>query len=285
MIGTRIYIDFGHFDFDTACGKLMDEMSRQRKRPMPAKPAPTTQPEHAATPVPTLKVPGQTDSQVSDRKTGKISGEKPTVSFQKVPDLYTQRKPSSDFNKKYIGRWTESDVLDFLFSHHLNELMPLCENMDGPALIQLYKMCMSRHNRIYTVLNDQLKMTHKIFLPIGTYARFLSVMERVVTLPSQAQPQRMLLPPIPPQRMLLPPIQPQRKLLPPIPPPQPQSQFMSMRRPPPPPSVPFQPVVNEPLAQNSDSSYDIIITSDAPPLQVLGMVQHVGSRWKLKNAA
>jgi hypothetical protein len=94
----------------------------------------------------------------------------------------------------------------------------------------------------------------------------------------------MLLPPIPPQRMLLPPIQPQRKLLPPIPPPQPQSQFMSMRRPPP-PSVPFQPVVNEPLAQNSDSSYDIIITSDAPPLQVLGMVQHVGSRWKLKNAA
>jgi hypothetical protein len=35
MIGSRIYVDFGRYDFETACEKLMTEISLQRRQTMP----------------------------------------------------------------------------------------------------------------------------------------------------------------------------------------------------------------------------------------------------------
>jgi hypothetical protein len=258
MIGSRIYIDYGTFDFETACGKLMDEISRQRKRPLPSQ---TVQ----SAPV---------EKQVITPPAEKKSAEKSTRFSDQLSNKYMKRKVASHFNDTHIDLWTESDVLDFLFSHNLNELMPLCEKMDGPALIQLFKMCTSRHNRTFTILNDQLKTTHKIILPIGTYTRFLSTMEKVIKPSSQ---KLMLRPPTSQsQQMLIPsPPQLQRMLMPPLPPlpPLPQPQRMQM------------PSSQLPLLQDSNSPYDIVITSNAPISQVLKMVQQVGSHWQLKNSA
>ncbi|CAF1377252.1 unnamed protein product, partial [Rotaria sordida] len=72
----------------------------------------------------------------------------------------------------------ESDVLDFLFTEHLNELMPICKTMDGQALIQLYGMCKSQSGQTFILLNDELKSTYNTKLSITVYTRFLSAMEQ-----------------------------------------------------------------------------------------------------------
>ncbi|CAF1444150.1 unnamed protein product [Adineta steineri] len=163
MIGSRIYVDFGRYDFDTACGKLMNEIGLQRKRPLPSKVGVVSQHEKPDGPAPVVKA----------------EIEKPLVIPDKLPEVYTSRKATFYYNQKHIYRWTESDVLDFLYNNKLNEVMPMCEKMDGRALIQLYKMCVAHPSGTYNILNEELKLTHNVKLPIGSYTRLLSAMERV----------------------------------------------------------------------------------------------------------
>jgi hypothetical protein len=280
MIGARIYIDFGSFDFDTACEKLITEIARQRKRPLPPKPEKTQKPAKAAVAATTAVTPAEHTELFS----------------QKLPGQYTKRDAKSEFNSKSIEYWIESDVLDFLYNHQLNELMPLCEKMNGPALIQLNRMCQARHDRTYMILNEQLKEMYKIILPIATYTRFLSIMEKLIKpspqpiLPPPSQntlppPPQYTLPPQPVQRMLPPPPQytlppqPVRRMLPPPPqytlPPQPVQQML------PPPPIQLQ----QPTIQGSNLPYDIIVTSDMPVSQILKMVERTGARWRMKNYA
>jgi len=255
MIGARIYIDFGSFDFDTACEKLITEIARQRKRPLPPKPEKTQKPAKAAVAATTPVTPAEHTELFS----------------QKLPGQYTKRDAKFEFNSKSIEYWIESDVLDFLYNHQLNELMPLCEKMNGPALIQLNRMCQARHDRTYMILNEQLKEMYKIILPIGTYTRFLSIMEKLI----KPSPQPML---PPPAQYTLPP-QPVQPMLPPPPqytlPPQPVQQML------PPPPIQLQ----QPTIQGSNLPYDIIVTSDMPVSQILKMVERIGARWRMKNYA
>jgi len=164
MIGTRIYVDYGSFDFPVACEKLMAEISRQRNRPHPSSIVKATK-----------------EAVVEQKPVPKVDQ---SLSSLSPLDTYKTRRPNSSFRSKDIYYWTESDVLDFLSMNKLTELMPLCENMDGHALIQLYKMCLARHNRTYDILNAQLKATLEIFLPIGIYTKFLSRMERTFKPPT-----------------------------------------------------------------------------------------------------
>jgi hypothetical protein len=98
-----------------------------------------------------------------------------------ILSTHMKRKPNSTFTEKRMKEWTESDVLDFLFTHGLFQLMPLCETMNGRSLIQLYKMCISRSSKVYVLLDNELKSSYRIKLPIGIYTRFLSVMEERIT--------------------------------------------------------------------------------------------------------
>jgi hypothetical protein len=268
MIGSRIYIDFGFFDFPTAYEKLLNEISRQRKRPLPSKTVQIAKVEEPVKLAPIEEKPV----------------EKPTAPTSKLPDIYMKRNAARDFNKNHIDLWMESDVLDFLFIHNLHELMPLCEKMDGPALIQLYKMCASPFNQTYNILNDQLKTIHDTILLIATYTRFLSIMEKLL---ASAPLQKILTPPAQPPRMLIPPPPP------PSPPPQPSITLMSYvpSPPPPPPPPPLRmryvppPPPPPPPVQYSNAPYDILITSNASIPEILKMVERVGSRWTLKNSA
>ncbi|CAF3001833.1 unnamed protein product [Rotaria socialis] len=161
MIGSRIYVDFGRFDFATACEKLLNEISLQRKRPLPSatdKLGPHVKP--------------------SDKRS-ESSATSGTLS-----DEYTKRIISSNFKAKPLKHWTESDLFDFLFDQRLNELMPLCEKMDGQAIIQLYKMCLSQKNETYNSLNIELNSGQQIKLPVSVYTRFLSIMERITEPPA-----------------------------------------------------------------------------------------------------
>ena len=240
MIGARIYVDFGSFDFETACEKLITEIVRQRKRPLPSKVAQAVTTASTAVAI--------------ERKEEKKQEDEDIPLFtQKLPSRYNKRVATFNFDRQYIGRWSEIDVQDFLYTHQLNELMPLCEKMNGQALMQLHNICLSQYHQTYHILCEQLKVSYKIILPIATYAKFLSVMKRVITPPRQflaaAAPQRMLPPPL--QRLMLPP--------------------------PPPPSI----FSAQAEGSKSNSAYDIVVTSDAPALQMLQAVQRRGSRWQI----
>ena len=164
LLGSRIYVDFGRFEFDVACGKLMTEIQLQRKRPAPSK-GDTGVKSHE---IPVMKAAAPPPVEV------KAAVQKAP---HRLPDSYLKRLVTTDFEYKAREQWTESDVLDFLANHRLYEFMPLCEKMDGPALLQLFKMCNNRSNRTYDQLNDELKASFRLKLPIGTYTRFLSIME------------------------------------------------------------------------------------------------------------
>ena len=167
MIGSRIYIDFGRFDFETACEKLMTELSHQRKQPLPSKPGQVTQHEMPTKPVlinPQIPAP---------------RSRKPSVIYNNDAfSVYTRRKPMSNFLRKPLIQWTDSDVLDFLFTQRLIQLMPLCESMDGRALIQLYKMAINRSSKTYILLDDELKSSYKMKLPLRVFTQFLSAIEQ-----------------------------------------------------------------------------------------------------------
>ncbi|CAF4902251.1 unnamed protein product [Rotaria sp. Silwood1] len=162
MIGSRIYVDFGRFDFDTACEKLITEISHQRKQPLPSKSVQVSQHEKPT-------------EVISDKLKTSI-----TYDHDVVP-MDINRKPASNFIKKYVNDWTDSDVLDFLFTENLTELMPICKAMDGPAIIQLYGMCKSQSSQTFILLDDELKSTYKKKLHITVFTRFLSAMEKRLT--------------------------------------------------------------------------------------------------------
>jgi hypothetical protein len=176
MIGSRMYIDFGRFDFDTACEKLVTEISLQRKKTLSTiliNPLDHRKP---------TKTPPNLPQRVEKAKKSSSNRhhEKPPVNKNLVSSVFKARQSKIDFVRKPITRWTESDVLDFLLAHRLNQLIPLCESMNGRALKQLYKICTSHRLRAYSVLKDELKSKDQSTLSLGIYSQFLSVTEEAI---------------------------------------------------------------------------------------------------------
>ncbi|CAF0720479.1 unnamed protein product [Adineta ricciae] len=255
MIGSRIYVDFGRFDFDTACEKLMNEISLQRKRPLPSKEGKMGQHEK-----PDNK-PAITQVVVEKPSAASVSLPPPpspaSVLSGKLPNVYTERKARLDFDRKHIYNWTEQDVLDFLFHNRVHELMPLCEKMDGRALIQLYKMCTSHSKSTYTLLSDELKLAYQVKLPIGIFTRFLSVMERIGALYIQSSQSTIQ-------------VKGDSQISVPSPPIASYSSMLTLPAP-----VPLQKSSTPPYYRRSDLPYDIIVTSNASTPQVLKMAERL----------
>jgi hypothetical protein len=250
MIGSRIYVDFGRYDFETACEKLMTEINHQRKRPPPPKTVQLGQHE----------IPAKTIS--NNQQIYAPHAEKSVVtSNNHAFSLYTHRKPMSNFIRKPINRWTESDVLDFLFTQRLIQLMPLCEAMNGQALMRLYKMCISRNSKIYTLLHHELNSTYKMKLPIGIYIRFLSAVEQRLTTDPPASYQ--IIPELP--------VRPVTTF--------PQEYFTHSSS---------RSVVNNfpfPCSSNPDQTYDLLITSNASSVEVLRAVELYGLNFEKMSSA
>jgi hypothetical protein len=239
MVGSRMHIDFGRFDFEIACKKLMTEINLQSKGPLPSIHDRMAEHENSGEILPYKQ---QQQLSRSRRK-------KPLVfHHNNVFSIYTKRKPMSNFFRKYLNQWTESDVLDFLFTERLIPLMPLCEKMNGRALVQLYKMSISRSSRTYILLNDELKSTYKMKLPIGIYTRFLGAMEQRLNTPPGTSPGTIL------------------KI------PQTTSTTIPQQYVP----YPSRTLAVNPYPIHSDKPYDAIVISNAPALQVLRAVERYG---------
>lgn len=255
LIGSRLYVDYGRFEFDVACEKLMTEISLQRKQPLPLKPS--TGNHTAPTPISADKKNKEEEEQSLITRSRKSP--RTTTDLNDALTKYMKRKPMWNFNQKPLIRWTDSDVLDFLFTQRLIQLMPLCETMDGQALLQLYKMCLTGIGHIYTLLNDELKSIYKMKLPIGVYTRFLSAMEQRSsmqhpTFSNRFNKIRDAIPLSPPSITYETPA-PSRYL-----------EYTSDSQQPSYPSQPSYP----------NRKYDLLITSDAPAIHLLKTIQRYG---------
>lgn len=258
MIGSRIYVDFGRFDFVTACDKLMVELTHQRKRPLPSKQVKMTPHE----------IPTRTVS--TDQKMIVSHHDKPLERHtDQAFATFTRRKPLSNFMRKPISQWTDSDVLDFLFTQRLIQLMPLCDTMDGLALIQLYKMGISRSNRTYVLLNNELQSTYKMRLPLRIFTRFLAAMEQRLNMypPTTFQPISKL--PVTMNTTF----RPERVSYPP------RISYIndvSSAYPSCPPRISYANAVPSPYPSYPDKPYDILITSNASPATIIRGIQKSG---------
>jgi len=272
LVGSRLYIDFGRFDFEIGCDKLLTEISLQRKQPLVAKPSHTN--HLAVSPIPT----NMTTNIPKKEKTENYRPfkEKPvSPQVSSVLSKYLVRQSTLNFNRKPMIAWTDSDVLDFLYTHRLIQMMPVCDSMDGRALIQLYKMCLSGSSNLYTVLNEELKSNYKLKLSIGVYTRFLGIIEHRLSMPT----------PIPQQFER---IHPQRTQAPLI-----SAMYDRMRDytlpsatvpvsapVPTPPKIHHVPSITNTTASQhlpySNQPYDLVITSNASPLELLRAIEQYG---------
>jgi hypothetical protein len=235
LLGVRIYVDFGRYEFTVACDNLMKEIQLQRKRPLPSKVG-TAVTSHD---IPVVKAEDPPPVEV-----------KPAVKkyTSRIADTYLKRVITTDFEQKSREEWTESDVLDFLGHHQLHEFMPLCEKMDGQALIHLAKMCIDGSHQTYDLLNRELKANFDVKMPISTYTRFVSIMETMSK--EESVP---CVPPVIQPPMILPLII------------QPTIIQPTM----------IQPMMIRPPMPRSLLPYDILITSNAPASHMISLAQQI----------
>jgi hypothetical protein len=159
-------------------------------------------------------------------------------------------------------------------------LMPLCETMDGRALIQLYKMCIDRSSRAYMLLTDELQSGYKVKLPISIYIRFLSAMEQRLATASLITRQPEPVEPMKPQPQPLP--------APVISTPAPPNVIMRQK-----PMISHLRTshirrsmvshVRTPYPPPFDGVYDVEITSNASALDVLRAVERFGPNFQKMN--
>ena len=242
MMGSRIYVDFGRFDFETACEKLMNEITLQRTQQVPSILI-NTLPTHGSMETPSEKVrsEGRTTKTLAERNQRRSETNKDMLKA-----VLKVGKVRLDFCGKPIHQWTDNDVSDFLRFQRLNSLVPLCESMNGRALLQLYKMCIGRSLRAYSVLKEELKSGHGVKLSISDYSRFLSTIEEVLS-SSFLKPPSSFSVPVPQQL----------------------TPAMLVN------SMPFKP------APSLGMSYDFSTTSDASPQEALRMVEHFSTELQL----
>jgi hypothetical protein len=244
MIGSRIYVDFGRFDFETACEKLMTEISLQRTQTIPTIVVNTIDHEKPVDTRSNVHKPVE-----SKRKLSVIHQiEKPLVKKNIISSVFKARQAKLDFIRKPINQWAENDVLDFLLAHRLNQLIPLCEGMNGRALLQLYNICISHTLRAFSLLKDELKSKDNTILSLSVYSKFLCVTEEVIKSLSTQPP--------------------------------------SSTRPPSSTNKPPETVTTIPFipAPDLDASYDFSITTNASGLDTLKMVESYGPQLQLLDS-
>ncbi|CAF1341346.1 unnamed protein product [Rotaria magnacalcarata] len=151
ILGTRLYIDFGTYEFEQAMKLLDSEIQLQKKKRKEAK----LFPRQEATVITT-----------SDENRDNVKEEKISC------------KDSSKM-KSDIFDWTEKNVRDFLRKHKLTAMIPLCNRINGEELNELYSMCKTNSSTMYRSLKSELLHCYNKILPIAVYLRFMSVMRSV----------------------------------------------------------------------------------------------------------
>ncbi|CAF4027827.1 unnamed protein product [Rotaria sordida] len=172
LIGSRLYINFGKPPFDEACQNLMKEINALKRVPI--------LPE---------KVVNDTDNSATKEQPSVTvkpnESEKPSPRETTVSSIIKTRKPTLNFIRKSILEWSELDTQDFLVANRLKLLLPLCEEMDGRALIELYNISINNKLPVFHLIKSELTNMHRASFSLSAYLGFLSAIDEVIINSSQ----------------------------------------------------------------------------------------------------
>ncbi|CAF3373963.1 unnamed protein product [Rotaria socialis] len=156
ILGTRLYIDFGTYEFEKAMKLLDSEIQLQKKKRKETKELAKIERAAAV---------GTSCDEKNDEEKKEVAGVKSSLKMKS--------------NKGDISDWSEEKVQDFLMKHKLRTMIPLCNGINGEELYDLYSMCKANSSAMYRSLRSELLHGHSRILPIATYLRFMSVMRSV----------------------------------------------------------------------------------------------------------
>ncbi len=167
ILGSRIYIDFGRYDFKKGCELLLNEITLQKQSQMNNEKENQDKEEIDSTKI------------ISSNNSSKLQ----------LSKEYMERDTSdSNYYSILLNQWTNKDVLDFLFDSKLYSMMPLCESMNGYSLEKFFHMCQKRPTKFYSQLNDELHSRFNNLLPIGIFTQFLTEIEQIFQSTIDIQP-------------------------------------------------------------------------------------------------
>jgi hypothetical protein len=171
LLASRIYIDFGRFDFKKGCEALLNEIALQKKSQLN-----------------TDKENGHTTSSAAEIDPTKVILPNDSSKIN-LPTEYIDRDThDSTYHSISIHKWTNKDVLDFLFDSKLYLMMPLCESLNGYGLEKFFRMCQKKPTKFYSQLNDELRSRFDDLLPIGIFMQFLTEIEQILQTTHDIQP-------------------------------------------------------------------------------------------------
>ena len=114
------------------------------------------------------------------------NGLRDTVDEQKKPDATASKKepekkseepePPTVETREYLSvgpasLWNEQHVKEFLCDHRLEQLIPVCESMDGSALLEFHHSCLTMPDKLYRLVNNP-KEEHPVSL--GIFYKFIA---------------------------------------------------------------------------------------------------------------
>lgn len=153
LLGSRIYINFGRFDFKAGCEALLNEITLQRKSQ--------------------LNSDKDDEESISDADSTKV---------HPLEQYINRNTNDSIYRLVPIRKWTHKDVLDFLHDYKLYLMMPLCEALNGRGLEKLFRICQKKPTKLYEQLNEELGSRLTERLPMGVFTQFLSEVEQMCQL-------------------------------------------------------------------------------------------------------
>jgi hypothetical protein len=80
-----------------------------------------------------------------------------------------------------VSMWTSEHVTEFLIDNQLDQLLNICESMDGETLTEFCHACQTTPDRMYGLVNNT-KEQHPV--SINTFYRFISRLKKLLPLPA-----------------------------------------------------------------------------------------------------
>ncbi len=81
---------------------------------------------------------------------------------------------------KDVLQWTPVNVRDFLLDKQLNQMMPVCQHMDGQKLVELYKLCRTNSPVMLQTIRSEMIESDSTPLSINVYLTFLQEMKNII---------------------------------------------------------------------------------------------------------
>ncbi|CAF4070923.1 unnamed protein product, partial [Rotaria sp. Silwood1] len=160
LAGSKIYVDFADKEgeeLDKAFVSLIEELKRNGLN----------------------DTNGNKDNTLTDRTVSQIrsKSEEPKKEPEQ-PCVQTREY----LNIPLASMWNEQHVQEFLNYHQLDQLLSICESMDGEALIEFHQSCETKPDIMYGLINNPKEHP----LSFGIYFKFIAKLKKY--LPQKPRP-------------------------------------------------------------------------------------------------